>query len=1325
MHLLATQSGVVDGNAEAVDLAQDPADIIFISAADSELAAMAGAWDALTNVSSPLVGEDVHASGQMRGRGVSREHSLTLRLANQMALGHNLSVDTYIDNTASKAKIIIARILGGRPYWTYGVDQLVASAKQNNIKLVLLPGGTEPDAELSGLSTMPMQTCERIRQYISQGGQENAQNLLKFCANLLDDTNPQAEPPKQLAKAGLYQQPPENSKPTIPIIFYRALIEGGLTAPVNALIDAIKALGSTALPIYLTSLKDSDCTAVLDELFKQYPPAVIINATGFATGENNPYTKYDCPVLQTVFSGTSKDVWQESTVGLSARDLAMNIVLPELDGRIMTRAVSFKADHTFHQPTQCRIVTYEPVQDRIEFTAQIAVNWANLRQTPAKNRKIGIILANYPNKDGRIGNGVGYDTPASTINILNALKGQGYTLDAFPDNGNALIEQLQAGQTNSTNSSPPSLHHKVGEDAHLSGLMKARGASHEHKTTPQLSLNQYIHHFSQLPETIQKQMTERWGKPHTDPFVTDKTFHLPAITFGNVTVAIQPARGYNIDPKETYHDPALVPPHGYLAFYFWLRKEFGAQAVIHNGKHGNLEWLPGKSAGLSKSCYPEIALGPMPQLYPFIVNDPGEGTQAKRRTSAVIIDHLTPPLTRAETYGPYKDLEALIDEYYLASGLDQRRIDSLRRQILDLTQSSGLDEDAGIAKGGDDDEKLQQLDTYICELKEAQIRDGLHILGQSPKGQLETDLLIALTRTARGIGENGDASIIKALAADFGFEGFDPFDCVLGEPWTGPKPAQLKDLTTQPWRTNGDTVERLELLAQILVTNTSSPLVGEDAHPSGQMRGRDASHEHKPSVTGMDSRLRGNDDEGLVNNLPKTTLVLTQIKTHIRPTLQACGTNEITNLLKGLNGQFVPAGPSGAPTRGRLDVLPTGKNFYSVDNRAIPTPTAWTLGEKSAANMLTRHFQDNGTYPKAMGLSVWGTSNMRTGGDDIAQALALIGVKPKWDTASWRVNGFEIIPLPKLGRPRIDLTLRISGFFRDAFPAQIELFDKAVRAVGALDEPENDNPIAARMKQETSELIASGMDKSEAEHLSGFRIFGSKPGAYGAGLQALIDEKLWANRSDLAAAYITWGAYAYGQNASGQRDEAAFSRRLKRIEAVVHNQDNREHDVLDSDDYYQFEGGMTAAIEHTAGTRPLVYHNDHSKPETPITRTLEEEIGRVVRSRVVNPKWIDGVKRHGYKGAFEIAATVDYMFAFAATTGAVKSHHFELAYDAFLNDDETRQFIEDNNPQALKEIAERFNEAIERALWTPKSNSAYNVIERLRSSHIMMEHQNM
>jgi cobaltochelatase CobN len=441
--------------------------------------------------------------------------------------------------------------------------------------------------------------------------------------------------------------------------------------------------------------------------------------------------------------------------------------------------------------------------------------------------------------------------------------------------------------------------------------------------------------------------------------------------------------------------------------------------------------------------------------------------------------------------------------------------------------------------------------------------------------------------------------------------------------------------------------------------------------------------------------------------------VLAEIETTIRPALRNCGPNEIASLLKGLAGRFVVPGPSGAPTRGRLDVLPTGRNFYSLDNRTVPTPTAWNLGQKSAEDLLMRHFQDFGQYPKAIGLSAWGTSNMRTGGDDIAQALALIGARPLWEPSSWRVTGYEIVPIAKLGRPRVDVTLRISGFFRDAFPAQIELLDKAMRAVGALDEDEADNPIAARMEAEARTLIASGIDGDAARDMAGHRIFGSQPGAYGAGLQALIDSKIWQERADLSAAYVTWGAYAYGAKAHGINDERAFTARLARIEAVIHNQDNREHDLLDSDDYYQFEGGMSAAVEQASGMRPRVYHNDHSRPERPAIRTLEEEVGRVMRSRVVNPKWIAGVKRHGYKGAFEIAATVDYMFAFAATTGAVKTHHFDLAYDAFLADEATRSFIAQNNPAALKEIAERFEEAATRGLWTPRLNSAYDLLKEL------------
>ncbi|MGE4248681.1 MAG: cobaltochelatase subunit CobN [Parvibaculaceae bacterium] len=1233
MHLLATQTGVIDGAAEAIDLAQEPGDIVVLSAADSELAALARAWD------------------------TSGRAAPSLRLANLLQLQHNLSVDLYLDKTLRHAKLIILRLLGGAQYWSYGLGEIEALARERQIALAVLPGDGQRDPELTARSTLPAADCERLRQYLIAGGQENAGAFLTLCLHLLGHGAAPA-PPRPLAKADLYW-PGRTCEsidelranwiadaPVAALVFYRSVLEGAQTAPVDALIAALEARRINALPLYVTSLKDAASAGFIAATFGAARPSVILNATAFAVSSgggaaDTSYTPFDCPVLQVVFAGSSAASWQESAQGLGARDLAMNVVLPELDGRILSRAVSFKADDHWDERTQCRIVTYRSVPDRVDFVADLAAAWIALRHTAAKDRRVALILANYPNKDGRIANGVGYDTPASSIAILRALQAAGYRIDDIPEDGNALIESLQRGRTN----------------------------AHRHAGAVKLALIDYDRHFTALPEDVRRQITERWGAPDQDPFFSREAFELPVLTFGHAAVAIQPARGYNIDPKATYHDPALVPPHGYLAAYFWLRHHFGAQAVIHNGKHGNLEWLPGKATALSASCTPEIAFGPLPHLYPFIVNDPGEGTQAKRRAQAVIIDHLTPPLTRAETYGTLKDLEALVDEYYLASGLDRRRLAALKRDILDLTRSQRLDIDAGFT--GDETSDLMKLDAYLCDLKEAQIRDGLHVLGASPQGRLETDLLVALTRVPRGLGEAADQSLIRALAEDLGCDDFDPLTCDMGIPWTGPRPEMLASLSADTWRTQGDTVERLETLAAQCVERRA----------------------------GIGAR---------------SDMVIGAIETAIRPALRSSGEREIASVLKGLAGQFVAPGPSGAPTRGRLDVLPTGRNFYSLDNRTVPTPTAWMLGQTSAEDLLARHFQDFGRYPQALGLSAWGTSNMRTGGDDIAQALALIGAKPVWEPSSWRVTGYEVIPLARLGRPRVDVTLRISGFFRDAFPTQIELFDKAIRAVGRLDEPENDNPIAARMGQEAETLMAAGVAPAEAEHVAGYRIFGAKPGAYGAGLQALIDERLWTERADLARAYITWGAYAYGARDSGTRDERAFGERLRRIEAVVHNQDNREHDLLDSDDYYQFEGGMSAAVEEMSGTRPRVYHNDHSRPERPVIRTLEEEVGRVVRSRVVNPKWIAGIKRHGYKGAFEIAATVDYMFAFAATTGAVRSHHFDLAYDAFLADEATRDFIARNNPAALVEISERLEEAIARGLWTPRSNSAYGQLKLLK-----------
>ena len=1264
MHQLAALPGAIADGSPPVHLDQTPGDIVVLSAADMELAALAQARAKLDAADFP-----------------------SLRLASLLHLGDDHSVDHYAEDVIAHAKLVVVRLLGGRGYWPHGSDEIARICRDRDILVTFLPGDDQPDPELAALSTVTAEAQHRLWQYGVHGGPENALDFLKFAASLIGFDAEWREP-RPLVRAGLYWPGLETpdleavrgewkaESPVAALVFYRALVQAGNLKAIDALIEGLMKKGLNPLPVFVSSLKDPVAAATLGELLSGAPPDVILNATGFAVsvpGIKRTPTPFDVigdvtgdtdrpgpVILQVVFSGGNEHDWRHGTRGLGPRDIAMNVALPEVDGRIISRAVSFKGLKRRDPLTETDIVEYEPVADRIEFVSDLAANWAALRLKPAAERRIALVLANYPNRDGRIGNGVGLDTPAATVNVLNALKEKGYAVTDIPADGAALIDRLMAGPTND---------------------FKALA---NRNVTETLSMADYQLFLAALPESVRKAVDERWSGAEEDPFfipggADGGSFAVPAFRLGNAAVCLQPARGYNINPKDSYHDPDLVPPHNYLAFHAWLRRGFNADAVVHMGKHGNLEWLPGKAMALSSECFPEAALGPLPNIYPFIVNDPGEGTQAKRRMSAVIVDHLTPPLTRAESYGPLRNLEQLVDEYYEAQDLDPRRLKVLKHDIMELCQQTGLDQDCGISGGEAETQAITKLDNYLCELKEMQIRDGLHVFGVTPEGQLLTDLLVALVRIPRvgardGEGDRGEGqSLLRALCSDLKLD-FDPLDCEMGEKWTGPRPQALKEAVAEdtPWRSVGDTVERLEALCSELVSANRAAGPGWTA----------------------------------------TRKVLGYIETSLRPAVEQSGGSEIEGFLTGLSGSFVEPGPSGAPTRGRPDVLPTGRNFYSIDTRTVPTPAAWTLGWQSAGLLVERHKQDHGAWPRVMAISCWGTSNMRTGGDDIAQGLALMGVQPQWDTASRRVTGFEVMPVTVLGRPRVDVMLRVSGFFRDAFPGLIDLFDSAARAVAALIEPPEDNPLAARTAKEAKRLEDEGLSPEEAAKRAGFRVFGSKPGAYGAGLQALIDEKGWWTDEDLARAYIAWGGYAYGAGAEGQAQHSLFETRLKKVEAVVHNQDNREHDLLDSDDYYQFEGGMTAAVRSLSGHQPSVYHNDHSRPERPRIHTLEEEVARVVRARVVNPKWIEGVMRHGYKGAFEMAATVDYMFAFAATAHCVRDHHFDAVYEAYLEDEEVLAFLNEHNPAALKEMSERLIESQDRGLWKPRLNSTY---KRLRT----------
>jgi cobaltochelatase CobN len=1231
MHLLATTPGTIADGSAAVDLGQTPGEIVLLSSADTEIALLAAA---------------------QKRRLAQDPAAPRLRLAPILRLGHNFSVDLYME-TVARARLVVARLLGGSAYWPYGVERLVETCRAQGVPLALMPGDDKPDPELAQLSTLAPDTVRRLWRYLAEGGPANADNLLRYAGSLIGHEVEWAEP-APLLRAGLHW--PDRALPSlddlvaewrgrggiVPIVFYRALVQSGNTAPIDALVRALSARRLQPLPIFVHSLKDREAARLIGEVFAAAPPTVILNATGFSVGagaRDDPLAKADCPVLQVVFAGSDEESWRAGTRGLGARDLAMNVALPEIDGRILSRAVSFKAPLGRDPETEADLVGYRPVADRIAFVADLARNWARLRVREPAKRRVALILANYPNRDGRIGNGVGLDTPASAVAILEALAGAGYRVTDAPGEPEALIQRLLAGPTNANPGAP---------------------------ADETLSFADYSVFFATLLQQVQEAVTQRWGAAERDPYfrpgrVDCGRFAIPGFRAGNVAVMIQPARGYNIDPKSTYHDPALVPPHAYFAAYAWLAEDFRADAVIHLGKHGTLEWLPGKALGLSAECFPEAVLAPLPHLYPFIVNDPGEGTQAKRRAQAVIVDHLTPPLTRAGSYGVLAELERLIDEYYEASQGDARRVAVLAAAILDHARAGGLDGDCAIAAGEEPATALRKLDGFLCELKELQIRDGLHVFGRSPEGDLAQSLLVAFARPGRGASPE-DASLLRALAGDLDLGG-DPLALDLAEPWTGPRPTALAG--AGPWRSAGDTVERLEALALRLVAGEARP---------------DQSWQ-------------------------RTRAVLDWIARQLRPAVAGCGAAELAGILAGLDGRLIPPGPSGAPSRGRPEVLPTGRNFYSVDTRAVPTQAAWQLGWKSAALLLERHAQDYGTYPARVALSAWGTANMRTGGDDIAQALALMGVRPVWERSSGRVTGFEIMPASVLDRPRVDVTLRVSGFFRDAFPGLIDLLDSAVRAVAALDEPAAVNPLAARVATDRRALEYRGVGPEEAARRAGYRVFGSKPGAYGAGLQTMIDERIWDGEADLAEAYLGWSGYAYGAGSEGRPERAMLEARLAEADTVLHNQDNREHDLLDSDDYYQFEGGLALAVRQLSGRAPVVYHNDHSRPEMPRIRTLREELGRVVRGRAANPRWIAGIMRHGYKGAAEIAATVDYLFAFAATSRAVDDAHFEALYDAYVADDRVRGFMAEHNPAALAEISRRFLEAIDRGLWQPRRNS--------------------
>jgi cobaltochelatase CobN len=1073
MHVVFRESHGLEETATAVDLGQDPADLVVLSFSDSDLAAFAAGWK--------------------RGR----KSLPRLRLANLIALRHPLSVDTYIERTLSGVKGILVRLIGGESYWQYGVAALHQFARERGIALAVLPADGRDDPRLDALSTIPASTLRRLKALCDAGGAVAAQVAIAqlalasglYAGPVFGETEIPDMGFYDPAKGALTALPPPGGAPHALVTFYRAYLTSADTGPVDALISALREKGFDAYGAFATSLKAPVVADWFKAHFAARLPAAIVNATAFSAASDDGTTPFDsacCPVFQVALSTARRQDWASSLRGLSPADLAMHVVLPEVDGRLFAGVVSFKSADERDPDLQFAHVAHQPDPERIDAAVARVCAWHRLAATLAYDKQLAVVLSSYPGRPHQIAHAVGLDALASTETLLGDLGKAGFDVEP------------------------------VGPLAQSLG-----------KTEQTWRVEDYRAALKQLPQILRDNLDSAWGAPEDDPQVHDGEFHFAALKSGKAIIAVQPERGETTSRDTDYHDLSRVPRHGYIAFYLWLRRQ-GLQALIHMGAHGTLEWLPGKSVALSNACWPEALIGDLPVIYPFIVNDPGEAAQAKRRLSAVTIGHLSPPLAASVLPQNLVRLEQLLDEYSTADGLDPARRQRLVGAIRDEARSAGVEDDLGLAASAGPAEAIPRIDRFVCDLKESQFGDGLHVFGRG-----------------------------------------------------------------------------------------------------------------------------------------------------------ACGEQERSALLAALAGRRVAPGPAGSPWRGRSDVLPTGRNLFAVDPRSVPTRAAHAQGIKLAEELLRRHLQDHGDWPKGLVVDLWGSATMRTAGEEFAMALQLAGIAPLWDTASGRVTGFEIIPLAMLGRPRIDVTLRISGLFRDVFASLAQLFEAASDTLAQRDFEGTENPYLAR----------------------GARVFGPRPGQYGVGMVRSADVFTREARHAAGQAWLASSSWAFGVDGEMKPDRGGIEARLVSADSFVHVQDLPETDLLLAADYAAHEAGVAAAAVSLGASIKSLYHLDATRPNAPRARTLTEEMSRVVRSRATNLKWIAGMMRHGFRGAAEIAATLEHMASFAHLADAVPSHLFDLYYDATLGSDDIRAFLGRENPAALAAIEDCFRRLDEASLWVTRRNS--------------------
>ena len=1257
-------------------------------------------------------------------RAAGRLDDVDLVVRSESDLDDGTDTDAFVDEVESATAVVLW--LHGSEGSMPGYDHAVERLRDAGVPLIVKATG---DAFAFEDTTVTADDRDRVYEYLDGGGVVNLANCCRFLAATYDDVDVAYDDPVDLPTEGVYHPDHpgieyeellathDEGKPTVGVWFYESHWTHANTRYVDALVRKLEELGANVLPAFCNPASDEagqenaewvarnwfsdDEGPLVDAVVSSFMFSLSMSERGRAASDEGEgaedvfLTELGVPVLQAITTMRSRSRYEGSDTGVMGFELALSVALPEFDGNVITHPISGKERMDDEAGIGSAPKQHFPIDDRIDHVSRLAVNWARLRDVPNDEKSVAVVLHNYPPSDDGIGTAFGLDSPESTVNLLDELDARGYAVEDPPTDGAELIDRLTAQLTLDSRWVAPEDVRELSVDT--------------------VSPERYAEWFATADERFRENVIEEWGDP------PDRPFAIPGVEYGNVLVTVQPPRGFGMDPSKVYHDSDLQPPHDYFAFYAWLREAYDADAVVHLGTHGSLEWLPGKTVGLNGASAPDRLIDDLPNVYPYIVNNPGEGTQAKRRSYAAVVDYLTPVMSNAGTYDELAELEELADQYREAGMEDARSDDGehletlLREKVDDLDLAvelgiaGGIDDRADVrgpdaagstlAEGtvaGDDlsvDELVERVHEYLTDVKTTQIRMGLHTMGEPPEDDRLVEYLVALTRLENPGGPSLRESVAGVLGVDYGRMLDEPgaYDERLG--------MTLSEAADEVYETS------LDLVGTLAANDFDVPESEATADPDDEVN-------MNLLVVDIDPLGDARAKRGAHDDLREALSYICDVAA---PRVRGAEA-EIPRTADALAGEYVPPGGSGAPTRGGVDLLPTGRNFYTLDPRKVPARSAWQVGKEVATGTLERHHAEHDEYPEEVGVVAWGTPTVRTRGETVAQVLALMGVEPTWTDAG-RVDDVEPIPLEELGRPRVDVTTRVSGLFRDAFPQAASVVHDAVDAVVELDEPHDRNYVKKHVEEEAADLEAEGVDEDEADDLARRRVFTTKPGGYGAGTNKAVDEGEWDDRSDLADVYVQWGGYALGSRGRVSEAHDSFERRLGSVEATVKIEDTAEQDEFDSSDWYAFHGGFITAVSEIAGEEPASYVGDSSDPDDVDVYTNEEKVRKTMRARVLNPDWLDSMEEHGYKGAGDLSTTVDVALGWDATTGVVSDALWADLADAYAFDEDRREWMRDVNPWALESITATLLEAIGRDLW----DAAPEVADRLRDINLSVE----